>query len=515
MPQPPKRKRSGIGVKWKKSRLSADDRQAYADATAAERAAATAEDTGAERVSSTSRTGDNWRVDRAVKSRQKKIDRLVIKTKSLNKDKITLQKKVVALNEDLKQSNHQIHQEKKAHRAIMDLSFEERHNALEEAIKERDKYNFKYLVLEEKMEDVNNKAVAQHLDLEDDMMEVKKKAKAMVHHERGINATKIDEIKSKSAAKVAAVTNTYQEQIKQQDVTISNMEQEHEAYSIDMNEKVGALHERLDGAAAELHDEKKKRREFVVAAATNRKSLESETRQKLRDMEEWMDEWADEVKDSKREAKKALKAKGKVDELAKKRLDIMKNLKTELNAARDELVEESKKVQALERINNIGIQIKKERVIGRRGGGKRWPVRVVLLICELLVGGTPPSAIPDNIQTSSITFTGHGVADRPCINFVRQCRVVLQILNETLSAYKLGKAERYYQGFTDGTSKKQIAFQNLVVSVMGDDNKFVPIILSSCMILEDESSDTNLRNIIDQVRSYTVLFYLCLCMLTI
>ena len=141
MPKPPKRKRRGIGEIRKKSRLSADDRQAYADATSIERAAAAAaaaaEDTGGEGVSSTSRTGDNWRANRAVQGMQKKVDRLEIKTKSLNKDKIKLQKKVAALNEDLKHSNHQIHQEKKAHRAIMNLSFEERHDALEEAIKER------------------------------------------------------------------------------------------------------------------------------------------------------------------------------------------------------------------------------------------------------------------------------------------------------------------------------------------------------------------------------------------
>jgi nicotinamide mononucleotide adenylyltransferase len=34
-----------------------------------------------------------------------------------------------------------------------------------------------------------------------------------------------------------------------------------------------------------------------------------------------------------------------------------------------------------------------------RGGSRRWPMWVVLMICELLVHGTAPTAIPMNIET--------------------------------------------------------------------------------------------------------------------
>ena len=53
----------------------------------------------------------------------------------------------------------------------------------------------------------------------------------------------------------------------------------------------------------------------------------------------------------------------------------------------------------------------------------------MLLICNLLVNGTPPSAVPDNIQMMSAAMTGQEVTELPCINFVRQCRVVVQDLN--------------------------------------------------------------------------------------
>ena len=51
------------------------------------------------------------------------------------------------------------------------------------------------------------------------------------------------------------------------------------------------------------------------------------------------------------------------------------------------------------------LTIKRESFVRRKGGGHRWPVRVVQLICELLVDGAPPSAIPGIIYTTSTTVT--------------------------------------------------------------------------------------------------------------
>ena len=80
------------------------------------------------------------------------------------------------------------------------------------------------------------------------------------------------------------------------------------------------------------------------------------------------------------------------------------------------------------------IEIKNERPVGRQGGVNRWSVHIVVLICEMLVNGTHPSAVPDNIQMSCAAFTGVEADELPSVNFVHECRIVLQNLNKTLSA---------------------------------------------------------------------------------
>ena len=72
---------------------------------------------------------------------------------------------------------------------------------------------------------------------------------------------------------------------------------------------------------------------------------------------------------------------------------------------------------------------------------------------------------------------------------------------------RLGNADSWHQLFTDGTSKRQIAFQNLVIALM-EEGKLDPVIVSSCMILEDESSETQVQSIVDMVRQVTIVMLL-------
>ena len=51
---------------------------------------------------------------------------------------------------------------------------------------------------------------------------------------------------------------------------------------------------------------------------------------------------------------------------------------------------------------------------------------------------------------------------------------------------------------TDGTSRRQIAFQNLVIALM-EDGQLDPVIVSSCMILEDDISENQVKSIVDMV----------------
>jgi hypothetical protein len=91
-----------------------------------------------------------------------------------------------------------------------------------------------------------------------------------------------------------------------------------------------------------------------------------------------------------------------------------------------------------------------------------------------------------------------GALPLPSVNFIRQCRVVVQNLNEMLAAYTLGKAKKWRQVFNDGTSRRQIAFQNLVIGIENGD-KFESIIASSCIFLEDETAEKQIEGIYNKV----------------
>ena len=83
---------------------------------------------------------------------------------------------------------------------------------------------------------------------------------------------------------------------------------------------------------------------------------------------------------------------------------------------------------------------------------------------------------------------------------MRKCRVVVQNLNTTLAALRLDEADEWHQLFTDGTSRRQIAFQNLVIAVMVD-SKLDHVVVSPCMFLEGETSYNQVNSIVKQLRS--------------
>ena len=74
----------------------------------------------------------------------------------------------------------------------------------------------------------------------------------------------------------------------------------------------------------------------------------------------------------------------------------------------------------------------------------------------------------------------------------------LQNINKTLSAFQLGNADSWHQVFTDGTTRRQITFQNIIIALM-EDGELAPIILSSCMNVENKTSERCVQSIIETV----------------
>ena len=135
----------------------------------------------------------------------------------------------------------------------------------------------------------------------------------------------------------------------------------------------------------------------------------------------------------------------------------------------------------------------------RVGRGGKWQPWVIQYICELLVIGTPPASIPSIISSSYQTYYGKEADEVPQVRFVRGCRVIVQVIGETIAAIKLASAEKWDQLWTDATTRRQCPFQALIIGLMDSEKKLDPVTVSSCIFLEDESAETTVESILAKV----------------
>ena len=100
----------------------------------------------------------------------------------------------------------------------------------------------------------------------------------------------------------------------------------------------------------------------------------------------------------------------------------------------------------IEGFKSSKLSLKQEVQVGQRGG-VRWPLWVTEVCCELLVNGLPSSAIPSSIGTLNATLYGEEPKKLPSLNYVRQCRVLIQVIGETITAMKLAACPNWAQIF--------------------------------------------------------------------
>ena len=133
---------------------------------------------------------------------------------------------------------------------------------------------------------------------------------------------------------------------------------------------------------------------------------------------------------------------------------------------------------------------------------------MVLLICELLIIGIPPRAIPSSIYTIYETLTDVETTEVPSVSFIRRCHTVVQVVGENIAAWKLADADSWREIFTDATSCRNCAFQALVVGIMDENGLLDPVIVFSCIFLENDTSQTTFDTIVDKVSIFLMfLFY--------
>ena len=113
--------------------------------------------------------------------------------------------------------------------------------------------------------------------------------------------------------------------------------------------------------------------------------------------------------------------------------------------------------------------------------------------------GTPLASIPSIISSSYQTYYGKEPEEVPQISFVRQCRVIVEVIGETIAAIKLASVEKWDQLWTDATTQRQCPFQALIIGLMDTEKNLDPVIISSCIFLEEESVETTIKSILAKV----------------
>jgi hypothetical protein len=78
--------------------------------------------------------------------------------------------------------------------------------------------------------------------------------------------------------------------------------------------------------------------------------------------------------------------------------------------------------------------------------------------------------------------------------------VLIQVIGDTITALKLGAADNWKQIFFDATTRRQVPFQAVIVALMTD-GKLDPVIVSSCIFMEDETAEKTVESIEDKVSS--------------
>ena len=72
-------------------------------------------------------------------------------------------------------------------------------------------------------------------------------------------------------------------------------------------------------------------------------------------------------------------------------------------------------------------------MLDRKGASQRWPLHVIMLVCELICDGVPPARVRATMQTTNAYFTGAESEELPSVSTIRECRAVIQTLNVLMS----------------------------------------------------------------------------------
>jgi hypothetical protein len=73
---------------------------------------------------------------------------------------------------------------------------------------------------------------------------------------------------------------------------------------------------------------------------------------------------------------------------------------------------------------------------------------------------------------------------------------------ETKAAIKIASTPEWGQLWTDGTSRRQTSFTALIVGILTDAGDIDPVVISSCIFMEDETSQMQVDGLVNKVITY-------------
>ncbi len=264
----------------------------------------------------------------------------------------------------------------------------------------------------------------------------------------------------------------------------------------------------------QLRRDRARRRNMVRQQLEKSSAIEGQLMEIIEGLEVMNLELVHEVVSAKKAKREAIRLYGKSKQDATRRLEQLRQEKEQKKLLRDELtrvprVQQAQEAQFIEykrmietfksRKHNLTCEFK----AGRRGGA-RWPLWVTEVCCELLVNGSSPLSIPSSILALVAALYGEEPNKIPSLNYVRQCWVLVQVICETITATKLAACPNLAKIFFDEMTCRQVPFSVVVISLMGDGPETIdPIIVSSCVVLEDETSEMQVDGIVTKVRAIT------------
>jgi hypothetical protein len=72
---------------------------------------------------------------------------------------------------------------------------------------------------------------------------------------------------------------------------------------------------------------------------------------------------------------------------------------------------------------------------------------------------------------------------------------------------KLAACPTWSQKFFDGTARRQLLFPAVIISLMGDEpGSFDPVLVSLCVIMEDETFNMQVDGIVSKVRELIICY---------